>query len=218
MFLAAAPAVAQNASWDMSFAPYLWATGIDGNATVGGVTADLQVNFSDILHVLEGGLTGHFEARKGDNGLFGDVIYFELEPEDGIELGALILEAGYFHGSDNGAGLAGLEVGGRYWDFETTLDFALAPALTRDANWVDGFIGYRRERPVGENWRSVLRGNIGTGGSELTWGVDLTYLYDYANGNALAVGLKWLDIDFEKQQHFGIDAHLFGATVGYKFD
>ena len=85
--------------------------------------------------------------------------------------------------------------------------------------WPDVYRDLRlRVEPMGENWRSVVRGNIGAGGSDLTWGLDLTYLYDFQNDNSFAVGLKWLDIDFEKEQNFGIDAHFFGATIGYNFD
>lgn len=228
--VSAGPAVAQD-EWDLSFAPYLWATGIDGDATVGLATAELDVNFSDIVHVLDGALLGHFEARKGDSGLFGDFIYLATErdgevnssgfiSEPDVELDTLILEAGYLHGRDSGGGLTGWEAGARYWDFEATIDFQsqAVPTFNGSESWSDFFIGYRRERPMGENWRSVVRGNIGAGGSDLTWGLDLTYLYDYDNGNSFAVGLKWLDIDYEKEQNFGIDAHFFGATIGYNFD
>lgn len=222
--VSAGPASAQE-EWDLSFAPYLWAVGIDGDATVGPATVGIEVNFSDILHVFDGALLGHFEARKGDSGLFGDFIYLATE-RDGeadpfavdVELDTLIVEAGYLHGRDSGGGLTGWEAGVRYWDFETTLTFQVLPTFNGSESWTDGFIGYRRERPMGENWRSVVRGNIGAGGSDLTWGLDLTYLYDYDNGNSFAVGLKWLDIDFEKENNFGIDAHFFGATIGYNFD
>lgn len=213
----AVPAMAQD-EWDLSFAPYLWATGIDGDATIGNVTAPLEVNFSDIVHVLDGALLGHFEARKGDTGLFGDFIYLATDPEDNVEIDTIILEAGYLHGRDSGSGITGWEVGVRYWDFETTIAFQLLPTLNRSESWTDGFIGYRRERPMGESWRSVVRGNIGAGGTDLTWGLDLTYLLDFDNGNSFAVGLKWLDIDYEKEASFGIDAHFFGATIGYNFD
>lgn len=214
--LAAGPVAAQE--WDLSFAPYLWATGIDGNATIGNTTAELEVNFGDILHVLDGALLGHVEARKGDSGIFGDFIYLATDPEDNVEIDTIILEAGYLRGRNSVGGLTGWEVGVRYWDFETTIVTASASTFNRSESWTDGFIGYRRERPMGESWRSVVRGNIGAGGTDLTWGLDLTYLYDYDNGNSFAVGLKWLDIDFEKENNFGIDAHFFGATVGYAFD
>lgn len=215
--LAAGPAAAQD-NWDLSFAPYLWATGIDGTAAIGNATADLEVNFSDIVDVLDGALLGHFEARKAGIGLFGDFIYLATEPEDSVEIDTIILEAGYLHGRDSGAGFTGWEAGVRYWDFETTFVFPSQAIRNRSESWTDGFIGYRRERPMGENWRSVVRGNIGAGGSDLTWGLDLTYLYDFQNDNSFAVGLKWLDVDFEKEQNFGIDAHFFGATIGYNFD
>ncbi len=215
--VAAGPAAAQD-EWDLSFAPYLWATGIDGDATIGNATVPLEVNFSDIVHVLDGALLGHFEARKGDMGLFGDFIYLATDPEDNVEVDTIILEAGYLHGRDSGSGITGWEAGVRYWDFETTIAFQSLPTLNRSESWTDFFIGYRRERPMGENWRSVVRGNIGAGGSDLTWGLDLTYLLDFDNGNSFAVGLKWLDIDYEKENNFGIDAHFFGATIGYNFD
>ena len=178
--LAAGPATAQD-DWNLSFAPYLWATGIDGDATIGNVTADLEVNFSDILHVLDGALLGHFEARKGGTGLFGDFIYLATDPEDYVEIDTLILEAGYLHGRDSGGGLTGWEVGVRYWDFETTIVPALASTIDRSESWIDGYVGYRRERPIGERWRSVVRGNIGAGGSDLAWGLDLIYLLEFDN-------------------------------------
>jgi hypothetical protein len=216
----ARPALAQGESWDLSFAPYLWATGINGDATIGSATAELDVNFSDILDVLDGALLGHFEARKGESGLFGDFIYLAVEPKDQVEFDSMILEAGYLHGRPSPDGFTGWEVGVRYWDFETTLAFPPLPILNRSESWTDGFIGYRRERPMGESWRSIVRGNVGAGGSDFSWGLDLTYLYDFDSGNAFAVGLKWLDVEYEKPegQMFGIDAGFFGATIGYAFD
>jgi hypothetical protein len=228
--LAAGPATAQD-DWDLSFAPYLWATGIDGDVTLGGATAELDVNFSDIVHVLDGALLGHFEARKGTSGFYGDFIYLATErdgeansggfiSEPDVEFDTMILEAGYLHGRDSGGGLTGWEAGVRYWDFEATIAFQLFGEVSRSQGWTDAFIGYRRERPMGENWRSIVRGNIGAGGSDLTWGLDLTYLLDFDNGNSFAVGLKWLDVDYEHNYaaHLSLDAHFFGATIGYAFD
>ena len=217
--LAAGPAAAQD-DWDLSFAPYLWATGVNGDATIGSATAELDVNFGDILDVLDGALLGHFEARRDGSGFYGDFIYLATEPKDEVEFDTMILEAGYLRGREGVDGLTGWEVGVRYWDFETALNFPSVPALTRSESWADGFIGYRRERPMGEKWRSIVRGNVGAGGSDFSWGLDLTYLYDFNSGDALAVGLKWLDIEYDKPegQLFGIDAGFFGATIGYVFD
>ncbi|HSA80725.1 MAG TPA: hypothetical protein VLE23_07860, partial [Geminicoccaceae bacterium] len=50
------PAVAQSTDapatgdrWLVRIAPYLWATSMDGNATVAGIESDVDVPFSDIL-------------------------------------------------------------------------------------------------------------------------------------------------------------------------
>jgi hypothetical protein len=218
--LASAPAVAQDENWDISFAPYLWATGIDGEASIGSLRADLDIDFGDILDMLDGALLGHFEARKSGMGIFGDFVYLATEPTDQVEFDSLIVEAGYLHSRSRDSGLIGWELGTRYWDLETTLTLGSSFVAERSDSWIDAFIGYRREQSMGENWRSVVRTNIGAGGSDLSWAVDLTYLYRFANENSLAIGLKYLDVDHEQNdgQLFGIDASFFGATIGYVFD
>ena len=53
---AATPALAQQAEgaappgdrWTVEVAPYLWAAALDGNATVGGIKADVDVPVKDI--------------------------------------------------------------------------------------------------------------------------------------------------------------------------
>jgi hypothetical protein len=83
---AVTPAVAQQTEsetppgdrWTISVAPYLWAASMDGNATVGGVKADVDVPFSDLLKDLSGGLMMAVDVDKGRfgigfNGLFARV-------------------------------------------------------------------------------------------------------------------------------------------------
>jgi hypothetical protein len=217
--LAVGPARAQDA-WDLSFTPYLWATGIDGEASLGPLRGDLDIDFGDILDVLDGALLGHFEARRSGMGIFADFIYLATEPTDQVEFDTLILETGYLHSTPKQNGLSGWEIGFRYWDFQLELKPSLFPSVEGSETWTDVFIGYRREKTVGENWRSIVRANAGAGGSDLSWAVDITYLYAFENDNALALGLKWIDVDYEQEsgQPFGIDASFFGATIGYVFD
>jgi hypothetical protein len=56
LLAAAEPAAAQSTDapatgdrWLVRIAPYLWATSMDGNATVAGIESDVDVPFSDIL-------------------------------------------------------------------------------------------------------------------------------------------------------------------------
>ena len=66
------PAV--NSGWDFQVAPYMWFLSLDGDVTVKGQKSDLDLDFSDIWDELNiaGMLT--FDARKGNWGIFGDVI------------------------------------------------------------------------------------------------------------------------------------------------
>jgi hypothetical protein len=90
--------------WDWKVAPYLWATGIDGEVALGPSVHDVDVNFGDILDVLAGAALVHVEGSDGENGVFGDLIWLAVEPEPEpalfggeteAELDTLILEGGY---------------------------------------------------------------------------------------------------------------------------
>ena len=80
---AAAPASAQGKStegWSAEIVPYLWGAGIKGslsNGTIGtgGVDADIDISFSEILDHLDMALMGAAEARYGRWGLLFDGVY-----------------------------------------------------------------------------------------------------------------------------------------------
>jgi hypothetical protein len=213
--------------WDWKVAPYLWAAGIEGDVALGPIARDVDVEFSDLLHVLVGAALVHVEGSKGENTIFGDLVWMSLEPEDEIatvggvteaSFDTLILEAGYVRELTN----IGLELGVRYWDFELELDPALLAAVQRDDNWVDGFIGIRRSSSIGDKWTSTTSFDIGAGGSDFTWAFDLVYSLELKGGNRFATGLKVLDIDYENEsvngQAFVQDLTFLGATIGYVFD
>jgi hypothetical protein len=213
--------------WDWKVAPYLWAAGIEGDVALGPLARDVDVEFSDLLDVLAGVALVHVEGSKGESTVFGDLVWMSLEPEDEIatiggvteaSFDTLILEAGYVRELDN----IGLELGVRYWDLELELDPALLAAVPRDDNWVDGFIGIRRNSEIGDKWTSTTSFDIGAGGSDFTWAFDLVYSLELKGGNRFATGFKVLDIDYEDDsvngQLFRQDLTFLGATVGYVFD
>ena len=65
---------AENNGWEFRVAPYMWFLSLEGDVTVRGQESDLDLNFSDIWDELNiaGMLT--FDARKGNWGIFGDMI------------------------------------------------------------------------------------------------------------------------------------------------
>jgi hypothetical protein len=223
--LMAVPAVAQQ--WDWKLTPYLWAAGIDGSAVVGPVTGDVSMSFSDVVDVLRGGGLVRLEAQRNRHGFFGDLVYLRLKEEDArgtiggsleLKLDALIAEGAYFYRIGN---QYALEIGLRYWDFETTLRPALLPEAKRANDFVDGFIGFRSVFEVSEKWDMLFRGNVGGGGSDFAAGLQIDFRRRFESGNTLDIGYRALEIDFTDGSGLlttGLDMTLQGLSIGYTFD
>ena len=91
MLVGATPAAAQSTDaadtgdrWLVRIAPYLWATSLDGNATVAGIKSDVDLSFSDILEDLS--LAGMLLAdlQKGRFGVAVNTVYARLTPENEV--------------------------------------------------------------------------------------------------------------------------------------
>ena len=109
----------------------------------------------------------------------------------------------------------------RYWDFETTLRPALVSEVKRANDFVDGFIGFRSELDINENWDMLFRGNVGGGESDFSAGLQIDFRRRFENGNTLDIGFRALDIDYEDGSGLlttGLDLSMQGLAVGYTFD
>lgn len=73
---------AANHGWEWHILPYMWAISMDGNATVKGLEADVDVGFSDIWDELNFAVMIEYEARKGRWGLWGNTIYANVGDSD----------------------------------------------------------------------------------------------------------------------------------------
>jgi DNA-binding transcriptional ArsR family regulator len=220
-----APAAAQKPDWKLT--PYLWASGLDGSATIGPVTGDVAMDFGDIVDVLRGAGLVRLEVQGKRHGLFGDLVYMRLKEEEArdtiggtleLKLDALIIEGAYFYRLNN---QYALELGARYWDFETTLSPALLPSVKRTRDFVDAFIGFRSELDINANWNLLFRGNVGGGDSDFSAGLQLDFRRKFASGNTLDLGLRVLDIDYQDGQGLtgvGLDMTMQGLAIGYTFD
>lgn len=223
ILILAAP-LARARDWDWSVAPYLWAAGIDGNAGLGSLQTDIDVDFADLVDVLAGAALIHVEAKQDDFGLFGDLVFLALESDADsganrveVEFDTTIVELGYLRNLSN----VGLELGIRYWDFDLEIQPTNLPGIERNQDWFDGFVGVRADRAINDKWSWVTRANVGAGGSDLSFGVDTTFGRKLGPGQ-LVFGVKLLDVDYETPSARGIpfrvDTMFFGATIGYAFD
>jgi hypothetical protein len=64
--------------WTFVFAPYAWATAVNGDTGVRGAAAHVDLSIGDVLDRVDGGLMGVFEVKKGRWGTTTDFIWASL--------------------------------------------------------------------------------------------------------------------------------------------
>lgn len=227
MLIASAPSSASAQQWDWKLTPYLWATGLDGSVSIGPVSADTSLSFSDVVDILRGAGLVRLEAQKNRHGFYGDIAYFRLKEEDArdtvggsleLKMDALVLESAYFYRLNE---TYALEFGGRYLDIETTLRPALLPSVTRTSDFTDVIVGFRADFDINQKWDVLFRGNVGGGGTDYSAGLQIDFRRAFSNGNTLDIGFRALDIDYadgEGLSAVGLDLSMSGLAIGYTFD
>ncbi len=187
---AAAAETVTSDGWEISLTPYVWATALKGDVTVGGVEADVDADFNDILDALNIAAMLKAEVRKGRFGLLSDTVFAQLEDSGASGQGRVDIDAtvnyviqtvagtyraGIWQLGDLGAaGPLALTVdpyaGIRYTYLDNELKGKLdLPNLgineTRkaqaDKQWVDPIVGLRTIWTMGERWSLTLAGDVG---------------------------------------------------------
>lgn len=221
-----------------SFTPYLWATAMEGSATVKGNQANVDLSFGDILDNLDIGLMGHFEGQTAENSVFADLFYASLSVDEDLapgveadldqELWILELGGGLVLGdpppAEGPQARRRLEaIGGlRYWRIDADLDVTGVTSASGDEEWLDPFVGLRALFPVGEHSDISLRGDLGGFGvgSQSSYNLTATLFVDVFENGRLAVGYRVLDADYDDgdgADEFEFDARLKGPFVGLTF-
>jgi opacity protein-like surface antigen len=215
------------APWTFEVAPLnVWLPALDGDITVRGRTADVDVSIGEFVETLfddfKFAAMGRFEARKRNLVLTLDLLYLSLEDDTtgplgdqrSIEFSQLVLEFGMGYqlgtwplGSGRHPTLS-LEVlaGGRYVSFDTELDiagggpFGVQVEVDDDVDWIEPFIGARLRFGLSKTLALHIRGDVGGFGigSDLTWALVGTLQYDISRKVALMAGYRVLDIDYDQ--------------------
>jgi hypothetical protein len=221
----AAPASAR--AWRFDVAPfYLWLPALEGDVTVRGNEASVDVSVGDFVETLfdslEVAVTGRFEARKSNLILTFDLMYMSFA-EDGtaprgtdveVDFSQLLLEFGAGYrlgewrlGSQARPSLA-LEVlgGARYVYMHGELDIAgsgplgLRLEVDGDVDWIEPFLGGRATLAFSKKLAFVVRGDIGGFGigSDFTWALIGALHYHVSRVVSLVAAYRVLDIDYDE--------------------
>ena len=223
--------------WKFNLAPfYLWAMGMDGQATIGENVSEVDVDFDQITDKLEAVFIVHFEGMHESNfGFMTDINYVSLGgsqslPENttlDVNMDMTIAEFSGLSRMQYEEDTFDLIAGVRYVKIDMGLNITSgAPInglnLSPQIDWVDPLIGARWMRDINEEWSLLVRGDIGGFGisSDFTWqALGLVEWKPYENTSFIA-GYRVLDLDYEEgsgDTYFRYDVRSQGPLIGVNF-
>ena len=225
--------------WQISVEPYGMMTSIEGDSKVGRTRGtSVDIDFSDILDVLDAGAMVHMEVFYKDSwGLILDYGFMSLGDDISGPLGGIIsakAEQSVFEGFiakrfQMATGMADLFTGIRAWDNEVKVRVSPSfwpgtASFDIKESWIDFVIGARYFLPMAEKWTLMLRGDVGGLGleSDFTGTLDARIMYDFNEHISLDVGYKALWVDYENgtedtKGHFVYDTVTHGPLIGLIF-
>jgi opacity protein-like surface antigen len=225
-FLCVPVAGAQSSEWQRTMLFYMIGASLDGDTQIGSTETDVHESFSDILDNLDLGAMGSFQARRGEWAHTVDVIYTSLS-QDGstpsytfkAEVDQLIASYDIAYALNERFEVLG---GARYnsIDLDLTVRSAAGSANGRGSkDWIDPYIGFSANFPLGDKWSLILRGDIGgfDVGSKLAWQAVARVNWNFSDSFFATFGYRILDTDYEDgsgSSFFKYDVALSGPGIG----
>ena len=232
-----APAAAQTASqsspdgWQFELVPYLWGSGIDGEIGIGNRTANVDASFSNIVKHLHFAAMGLAEARRERLVVLADTLYTDLRGQRATpgplfssvrpqqKLLIFTPEAGYRVLDTDGASIDALG-GIRFWHLKSELEFraGVLPSIDMEAsrNWVDAIVGLRARKALPRGTWVSAYGDVGAGGSDLTYQLVGTVGGDIGTRYAVVFSYRLLNVDYDKDRVL-LDTAMKGPLFGFTF-
>lgn len=238
----ASPAYA--ADWEWTLVPYVWASDIGMDVSINDRSLiGVDIGFDDVLDKTDFAAQIHFEGHRGKGGFLLDLTYLDLgasqttparPPLPGgtqinSDIRTTLFEAGGFYRPSGGNRGLDILLGVRVIDFDMTLDIALPSPLTgttqvnMSETLADGFVGLRYLAPLAENWSFTVRGDVGSGDSDLSWNASafVGYHVGKKKQNLILFGYRHLALEFKGTSSLGLrvetDLTMSGPATGFAF-
>jgi hypothetical protein len=243
VFLAGAPG-AHASEWEWEIIPYVFVAdvGLDASLNEADIV-DTTIDFGDILSNTEVGGFLSFKGRKGRGGFFVDLVYLSLADDRTTSGRPLIPDGTMIDGEfDQFTGEAGgiykltgdeqgldLLFGARVMDVSLDIGFdfpdaSLLPDRSRSGGetLIDGFVGLRFAQDISDRWQWSIRGDVGTGDTDLTWQGMLAFGAKLGKDHdkTLYLGYRHLAYEFDAGTNDGIadrEVAFTGPAVGFGF-
>jgi hypothetical protein len=225
------PPASASEGWNVRLTPYLFGSGFKGRVGIGDHSANVDASFKDILHELNFAFMGAIEADKNRFVTTTDLMYINLSDEHGVpgplfsEVNAieksfiLTPQAGY---RIVGSRAAFLDVLGgiRWWRVNGELHFQPGRLsgldLSDTRNWVDGIFALKAKVDLSPTWYITGYGDIGGGGSNLTYQILGVAGANIGSRSAFVFGYRYLNVAYNKDA-FLFDTAMQGPVIGFAF-
>lgn len=219
----------QDDDWQFEIAPFLWATYLRYDASVGPIGASGDADFIDLASILDMGFSLHAEARKNRFGVFLEGSHILSSADDRANVGPIpvlgikveaelaltqVTLGGMYRIGDPGCTLD-LMAGVRYTRLHA--DMSIGPffdaSVTKE--FFDPMVAARLRWGFAEKWRVALRGEAGgfSVDTELTWGLQGTIGYRLRENVVLEVGYRYFDMELEKGP-LHLEQQVHGPIIG----
>ena len=218
-----------NSGWKWRLAPfYLWAINIEGDTSIGPITAPVDIKLSDVFSDLEGVFTANFEGVNNNRwGFLVDFTWVDIDGNEGpanISFEYIQAEIDGFYRVPIGRQTIDWLIGLRYISQDFGISGLPIPPLASGVgtkeDWVDPLVGARWSFSFADRWTLILRGDIGGFGvgSDLAW--QALALLDVQPWKHVSIdfGVRALGIDYEEGSgldRFKYDATTWGPLLGF---
>ncbi len=214
--------------WKTTASLYMWAAALNGTSTSGEDQSPIDLSFSDIWDSLDVAAMGTFRVEKGLLGIQADIVSTKLSDDfySGpvrveIEPTLIIIELDATHRiGENFQLIAGM----RYYDVDIKLnikgDRIGSKRGSDEQEWIDGVLGMSYSVPLTDQFSFKARGDIGAGGSTMSW--QLLGLGEYRINETFTISGGWRHLDWDYDtgkgdEKFGLKAYMDGPIFGARF-
>jgi hypothetical protein len=233
--------------WEFSFTPYFNANSIDADSTVNGMTASVDLDFSDIIDDFDvWGAAAVFEGHKGKCGFFLNANYVDLKGDFAgvppmlnkldVEIQQAIVDGALMYRLFEGPLRKGCYLrttidvmgGARYvylkQEITPTFNSGLSTKLGKSKDWVEPLVGAKINVRLTKRISMFSLGNVsgfGVGSaSDKTW--DFTTGFDFRlfERSSIRLAYRIYDIDYSNgsgTEEFGLDGKMEGPWLGMTF-
>ncbi len=217
--------------WSFELEPYLMATSIDGDGSVGRINSvPVDVDFDTILNNLDSAAMLHFEAMHQSGwGVALDYGYMNLGNTKHTDHGSSA-SASVRQGVFEGVGIYRTKVangsfdyfaGFRWWDNDLGVDINVN-ALPGDgfnhdvkSDWIDPVVGMRWLQNIDDDWSFFAQADIGGMGigSDFTASVQTGVQYEISELMTLDMKYRATWVDYEEGQEGQVDYYQYDSVT-----